>query len=58
MHFGIDGQSGGIIGTIILVGAVGLVAFIVLTTIFQRAAGTDDGPPEVKHRDDEDEVPL
>ena len=58
MHFGIDGQSGGIIGAIILMGAVGLVAFVVLTTIFQRAAGSNDGPPEVKHPEDEDEVPL
>ena len=46
MHFGIDGQSGGLIGTIILVGAVGLVACIVITTLFQRVVGTRD-----EHRD-------
>jgi hypothetical protein len=58
MHFGIDGQAGGFVGFLILAGAIGLIAVIVFTLVAQFATESNDGPPETRHTDDEDEVPL
>lgn len=57
MHFGIDGQSGGLVGFVIVAGAICLVAFIVITTVLQRVAGSRSEPPQQVSETDEEVLP-
>lgn len=57
MHFAIDGQSGGLVGFVIVAGAICLVAFIVVTTVLQRVAGSRDGASRQMSEADEEVLP-